>query len=266
MIKILTLTLCIFYSGSIVANANKPEQSSESHSAATQQSSNKEKQRGFLYGMGIAFNQEIYQGYNKRIIPIPFIGYQGEKLKVLGPFISYDIASSDNATIAVIVAPTFKGFDESDSDVFIGMKKRSSSVAAGIGLRYNWHNWKANIANTHDILSKSNGHIITVSLARTFNKGPIFIEPSLTLTYQASNYVDYYYGVKQQEQLASRVAYTGQSALNTSLGLSISTPIFFNGFTRLSTQYTRYDSSITNSPLVDEEAGLSVTLLFSRFF
>ena len=248
---ILLFTISLFCSSVIAAETTKPEQKSK---------------QGFLYGIGVALNQEIYLGYNHRIIPLPIIGYNGEKLKVLGPFVSYKIANIKDINISLVLAPTFKGFKASDSEVFIGMDKRSSSVAAGLALRYKWERWKVGITNTHDILNKSNGHLITAKLAHVFNQGPIFIEPSIAITYQNRSYVDYYYGVKKSEALESRIAYTGKNALNTSLGLSISTPIFFDGFTRLTTQYTHYDSTITNSPLVDKNSSFSVTLLFSRFF
>jgi outer membrane protein len=224
------------------------------------------KQTGFLYGVGIALNQEIYQGYDKRIIPLPIIGYQGEKIKILGPFISYHLASIENVDISLMASPIFQGFDASDSKVFAGMADRDSSLAAGLGLNYKNEQWKLDFSATHDILNTSNGHLLNASLAHVFNKGPIFIEPSLSVSYQDSNYIDYYYGVKDNEVTVSRSAFTGKGAVNKSIGLSISTPIFFDGFTRLATQYTRYDSSITNSPLVDKNYSFSVTLLFSRFW
>ena len=33
---------------------------------------------GYLYGLGISTNKEIYKGYNRRNILLPIIGYKGE--------------------------------------------------------------------------------------------------------------------------------------------------------------------------------------------
>ncbi len=95
---------------------------------------------------------------------------------------------------------------------------------------------------------------------------PVFIEPSVALSYVDDNHVDYYYGVAKHEVNDQRTVYNGKSALNTSIGLSVSTPIFFEGFTRLAVDYTWYDSNITDSPLVDSDSSYGVQLFFTKFF
>jgi outer membrane protein len=45
--------------------------------------------KGWLYGFGLGINGEIYKGYDRRVIPLPLIGYRGDKLLVLGPFANY---------------------------------------------------------------------------------------------------------------------------------------------------------------------------------
>lgn len=30
--------------------------------------------QGFLYGVGVGVNQEIYRGYKRRVIPLPLVG------------------------------------------------------------------------------------------------------------------------------------------------------------------------------------------------
>jgi len=93
-----------------------------------------EPPQGHLYGVGIGVNQEIYRGYKRRTIPLPLIGYRGEKLSVYGPFVSYQLLQHDNLTLNAKLAPRFAGFDDSDSDVFIGMAKRKSSLDGGVGI------------------------------------------------------------------------------------------------------------------------------------
>lgn len=43
--------------------------------------------KGCLYGFGLGINQEIYAGYDYRVIPLPIIGYRGDNFRVLGPFV-----------------------------------------------------------------------------------------------------------------------------------------------------------------------------------
>lgn len=222
--------------------------------------------KGFLYGIGLGVNQEIYKGYDYRVIPLPIIGYRGDDFRVLGPFISYDAIRILDIDLTLQVAPRFQGFDDSDSPVFENMQERKFSMDAGLGLNYVKKDWKVGLSSMFDMLGRSKGYEVKADVSRLFNKGPFFFEPSLGLSYLDSNHVDYYYGIKEGETNALTSLYEGQSALNTTLGFSVSTPIFFGGFTQLSLDYTWFDSAITDSPLVEDDTSLGARLIFSKFF
>lgn len=224
------------------------------------------KPTGFIYGIGLGLNQEIYKNYDHRIIPLPVLGYRGEKLQVLGPFVSYKITSFDQLDFSLQIAPRFQGFDESDSDIFKNMAKRKLSIDAGFGVNYKINDWKIELSSTFDVLNRSNGHEIKTGVSKVYNIGPIFLEPSINLSFLDDNHVNYYYGVKANEVNQKTFMYTGKSAINPTFSLAVSTPIFLGGFTRFSLNYTYYDDSITNSPLVDNNESIGARLLFSKYF
>lgn len=222
--------------------------------------------KGFLYGFGLGVNKEIYKGYGYRVIPLPIIGYRGEDFRVLGPFVSYDAFSVSDIEVIIQAAPRFQGFDEEDSYIFENMEERKFSMDAGLGLSYEKNDWKIGGSAMFDVLNRSNGYEAKLNLSRVFRKGPIFFEPSLSARYLDSDNVDYYYGVKAHETNSYTYEYKGKSALNTTLGFSVATPILLGGFTQFAIDYTWYDSVITNSPLVDGSGNMSFRLLFSKFF
>ncbi|MCO7191219.1 MULTISPECIES: MipA/OmpV family protein [unclassified Pseudoalteromonas] len=222
--------------------------------------------KGFLYGIGLGVSEEIYQGYDRRVIPLPILGYRGDKLSILGPFISYEILEINDIELVLQASPRFQGYDESDSDVFKGMAERDFSMDGGVGIKYERENWKFGISAVHDVLDKSDGYEVSTSLAKVYKSGPFFYEPSLSVSYLDSHHVDYYYGVRLSEATSARPQYVGDNATNVALGFSISTPIFFGGFTQLAFDYTWFDDSITDSPLVDSDASFAARLLFSKFF
>lgn len=222
--------------------------------------------KGFLYGFGLGVNQELYKGYDRRVIPLPILGYRGDRLSVLGPFVSYDVLQQEGVKLAVQVSPRFQGFDRSDSEIFIGMDERYFSFDAGLGLKYEKDDWNLGLSSMFDVLNKSDGYELKASLGRAFQSGPIFYEPSISVSYLDANHINYYYGVGDHEATSSRPAYQTDSAVNTTIGFSIATPIFFEGFTRLSIDYTWHDANIADSPLVDTDTNLSLRLLYSRFF
>ena len=197
---------------------------------------------------------------------MPIIGYQGDNFSILGPFISYDFLKMPAIELSIKLAPRFQGFDDSDSPIFENMAERKLSMDAGLGLTYEKEDWKFTLSGMFDIFNRSNGYEAKANIARIFRQGPVFIEPSLSFSYLDSNHVDYYYGIEANEINASTTAYQGESAINTTLGFSITTMMFFGGISQLSFDYTWYDSAITNSPLVDKDTNLGALILFSKFF
>ncbi len=221
---------------------------------------------GFLYGAAIGIQREIYKDYDRRVIPLPILGYRGDKLNVFGPFISYEILSLGDFKFSARAQPRFGGFDESDSDIFEGMEERKISMDVGLGLTYQRDNWKFEIAALHDALDRSNGTESSARLGKVFRFGSVFIEPRVGLSYLDSRHVDYYYGVDESEATNNRPEFEGRDALSSSLGISLTTPAFFNGLTRISLDNTWYDSSITDSPLTETDSSLTLRASFSKFF
>jgi MipA family protein len=221
---------------------------------------------GYLYGLGIGLNQEIYKGYDYRFIPLPILGYRGENFRVLGPFISYDAVQFSDFELTIQAAPRFQGFDDSDSYIFENMTDRKFSMDAGIGLSYEKKNWKIGLSSMFDVLGRSNGFEAKTNVSKVFRAGPVFFEPSISISYLDDKHVNYYYGVKENEVNDNTYQYRGNSAINTTIGFSVATPILLGGFTQLALDYTWYDSSITDSPLVEDNTNLSARLLFSKFF
>jgi len=221
---------------------------------------------GFLYGIGLAVDREIYKDYDRRVILLPVIGYRGEKLTVFGPFVRYQILKSGAVEFSIQANPRFDGFDESDSDIFEGMDERKFSMDLGFGIEYARDNWKFELSSLHDVLGRSNGTELSAGLSKVFRSGSLFIEPGIGFSYLDSQHVDYYYGVSANEVTSFRPRFEGDDAVNTNIGIVVTTPALFNGLTRFGFEYTWYDPDISDSPLTDEDTSLSFFIAYSRFF
>jgi outer membrane protein len=224
------------------------------------------EQYGWLYGIGIALDQGIYKDFDTRVLPLPLIGYRSENLTVFGPFVNYHFYRQAGFEFSARLVPVFEGYDESDSPVFAGMQDRDFSLALGLGASYQQGDLKFEVTASRDVLNRSDGYEAGFSVSKVFRYGPVFIEPSASIKYQDSHYIDYYYGVQTSEATTSRAQYTGQSALNKAIGISFMTPIFFEGMTRLSIENTWYDDAIADSPLTDSDSSIRVMMSYSRFF
>ena len=231
-----------------------------------QQPQNAQQPQGWMWGFGVAASQDVYTDFDNRIVPIPIIGYTGEKLRVYGPFVGYQLFQQDGFTLDAQLVPVFAGYEEDDSAVFTGMEDRDFSYAAGIGLNYNTGGWVYSLSTNADILGKFDGYQASARIGKQFRIDQYMIEPSIGVNYQDSNYVDYYYGVRPEEATAFRSAYNGDGALNTEIRIAVSTRQFFKGMTRLELGATFFDDSISDSPLTDDDTSLNAMLVYTRFF
>ena len=237
-----------------------------SSAAFAQQPQNAQQPQGWMWGFGVAASQDVYTDFDNRIVPIPIIGYTGEKLRVYGPFVGYQLFQQDGFTLDAQLVPVFAGYEEDDSAVFTGMEDRDFSYAAGIGLNYNTGGWIYSLSTNADILGKFDGYQASARIGKQFRIDQYMIEPSIGVNYQDSNYVDYYYGVRPEEATAFRNAYNGDGALNTEIRIAVSTRQFFKGMTRLELGATFFDDSISDSPLTDDDTSLNAMLVYTRFF
>lgn len=237
-----------------------------SAAAFAQQPQNAKQPQGWMWGFGVAASQDVYTDFDNRIVPIPIIGYTGEKLRVYGPFVGYQLFQQDGFTLDAQLVPVFAGYEEDDSAVFTGMEDRDFSYAAGIGLNYNTGGWVYSLSTNADILGKFDGYQASARIGKQFRIDQYMIEPSIGVNYQDSNYVDYYYGVRPEEATAFRSAYNGDGALNTEIRIAVSTRQFFKGMTRLELGATFFDDSISDSPLTDDDTSLNAMLVYTRFF
>ena len=235
------------------------------HADATNQQARTEP-RGFIYGVGVGLNQELYQDYRRRVVPIPIVGYRGERLSVYGPFVSYDVIKGEHMTVSLRLAPRFAGVDESDSPVFAGMEKRKTSMDVGAGIQLNHQNWRYEVAILADALNNSNGYEINSAVSYRYQTGPFFIEPKLSVYHSDRKMVNYYYGVRPEEATEQRPAYQAGSVINYGTGISVATPIFSGGMTRLGLEHRWYGDSIADSPLTDRRRGFQLFFSYSRFF
>lgn len=221
--------------------------------------------QGFIYGAGVASQQQIYKGFDQRTIAIPLLGYVGEKWNVFGPFISYSLVKEENWNFDLNLSPRFNGFDEDDSDFFQGMDKRKDSLDAGFTAKYKKNQWSYQFEALTDVLSNSKGTDLEFNVSRKFKANFFTIEPAVSLNQFDGNLTDYYYGVRQDEVLESRSFYEAKSTLNKSLKLSISHPIPI-GLVRLDIDNTWFGSGIADSPLVDDDKAFGARLFFIGFF
>lgn len=226
----------------------------------------RKEQFGWFYGLFANASASPYRGVNYKVRALPVIGYKGKLFSWTGPRLSHQLIKQNKLTASALLQYQLVGFEASDSAFFTGMNRRYNALFGGLDTSYSHEKLTFKLAYLHDLQGRSSGSETKLSVAHAYNIGPVFITPSVAINHLNSHYSNYYYGVRDAEARPERRAYRASSTLNKSVGLSVATPIFFGGFSRLALTRTWLGSAIKNSPLSKEDKYWQVSLTFSRFF
>jgi MipA family protein len=143
------------------------------------------------------------------------------------------------------------GWRQGDDPGLAGMETRKSSMDGYLNALWRTSLVTIGVHYYHDVLNANRGDAASLRLSRNFKPGEdLRLTPSIGVEWQNGERVDYYYGVRPEEALPFRPAYTGTPAVNANAGLA--------GAYRLSRSWsllgglftTRYGSGIVDSPIV----------------
>ena len=104
----------------------------------------------------------------------------------------------------------------------------------------------------HDISHAHDGGGATLSWSKTLRGSGWQVEPWAEANWFSSEKADYYFGVKPEEENADRSAYSLSDTTNVRLGTAFRYSPWKQHHFNLNAGYTHFDSSIKDSPIVDQ--------------
>ncbi|MFW9266068.1 MipA/OmpV family protein [Pseudomonas sp. NR3] len=208
-------------------------------------------------GVGAASSQQPYKGIDRDSEVLPLIYFENEYVRVFGPTAeiklpSLDISDTQQLEFSLVGEYDFSGYDDDDARILDGMSDRKGGFWAGAKVQ--WRNDLADVSAEWlgDVSSNSKGQRFTLGLERSWNFGEhIRLTPRLAAIWQDDNYVDYYFGVRENEARADRAAYDGKSGMNTEIGLRGNYMFDDHHSVFLDLKATSLSDEIKDSPLVD---------------
>lgn len=220
-------------------------------------------------GIGAVSKQKAYAGYDRENKAIPIVRFENKYVRVFGPGLEVKlpglrIDEANKLKFAIVGRYDLSGgYEADDSSMLAGMSERKGGFWAGAKMA--WENDLANVTAewTGDASSYSKGQIFSLGLDRTWRFGKhVMLTPRLAATWQDSKYVDYYYGVRDDEVRTGRAAYRGDSGMSAKLGLRGVYQFDRHHSVLLDVGVTSLASEIKNSPLVDRPTENSVFLSY----
>lgn len=224
------------------------------------------------WGLGVAAisTQKPYTGMDRDNRALPLVYFENRWVRVLGPraefkLPSLDINASQKVDFRLVARYDGNGYESEDAPILSGMEERKDGFWAGA--KATWRNGIADVSAEvlADASGNSKGQRATLGLERTFRLGQnVMLAPRASATWLSKKYVDYYYGVRDNEVRTDRPAYLGQSGVNAELGARATYRFNASHSMFLDVGVTSLAKEIKDSPLVDRstENRVSVGYLY----
>jgi len=200
-------------------------------------------------GGGVSYDKSPYKGYGSDVNPTPLVYFDNKWVHLYGNDLDLKLGHWQNFSVALHANYALgEGYDASDADILNGMQKRRGGFWAGPSVA-----WQTDLGtlSANYLLAGNKGQRAMLGITKQFGYGDVTFSPYARVAWLNSQYVDYYYGVRDSEARPGRQAYKGESTYNVTGGLRIGYALTQRQRLQLDANVTHLGSGITNSPLVD---------------
>jgi outer membrane protein len=247
-------------------NATAQTGSVQSGMDSAQSAANASSQWGL--GIGAAVLQRPYSGAEAKKRALPLVYYQNSWVRVYGNTADFKVMTLPaiaGSTVSLDARLRYEdnGYKAGDSTVFSGMSDRKDGFWGGGAVTWNTSLARATAAWTADVSGNSKGQKFEVQIDRRFSFGKLALTPRAQMQWSDKKYVDYYYGVRANEVLGTRIQYTGRDATSFEMGARLDYQLMPKHSIFLDVSAKSLPDSIKGSPLV---ARSSVSRVAAGYF
>lgn len=206
-------------------------------------------------GLGAISRSSPYRDYDGGVTQvIPAITYNGSRLQILGPNISYGLLGSGKVRLAAAGTYRLGVYDEDDSGYLAGMGDRDSTFMAGLALQGELPmGFDIALSYQHDVLDRIGGGEARFAIDKSFQLGTLRFSPELGVNWLAQDLTEYDFGVPKNKSLAGRPAYRPNSAFTFDVGVGVLYEITTEWLMVMNVAVEFFDDEITDSPIVDDD-------------
>lgn len=157
----------------------------------------------FQVGAAVAINNEPYVGFNDdkpNILAVPFYVYNKNNLTLAGPNISYRFWRPLDVQLSGEVKYRFQNYDEDDSPFLEGMGDRNGTLEVGLKAQKRFDRLRLQAEGFVDAANQHDGYELTARATYEIANGRMLsFRPTVGVSYQSENVIQYYYGVNFAE-------------------------------------------------------------------
>lgn len=157
----------------------------------------------FQLGIALAVNDEPYVGFNDgepNILAVPFYVYNKNNLTLAGPNISYRFWRPLDVQISAEAKYRFQNYEEDDSPFLEGMGDRNGTFEVGLKAQKRFDRLRLQAEGFVDAANQHDGYELTARATYEIANGRMLsLRPTVGVSYQSENLIQYYYGVTFDE-------------------------------------------------------------------
>lgn len=218
--------------------------------------------QGWSVGAGAVIQQLGYAQGDTESTVFPLFSYEGEKFFWRGPQAGYRLTDDWTLTGSY----RLDGYDAEDSPALVGMEDRKGTFELGFEYNIDIAGGQFGVTGTADVLGEHEGYQFGVNYSRGYRLWGGMASPFVQVSYLSDDLVDYYYGVRDTEATANRLAYEASNTINYGFGVNGMFPITDRQTIIANVSHNFFGSEIEDSPIVDDSGATSVLLIWAYSF
>ena len=226
-----------------------------------------ESREKITIGTGIYTQTQPYKGVKKLLLPSPIIFFDNSIIYMrwtrIGLYFFGEKQENYAWAFSFTAMPRTYGYSSDDIE---GMKERESSWEGGLSFSGKLKEFYIELMALTDILDRYDSYVVKTDIGYNFKINNFSFYPSLNISYQSSNFTNYYYGVEKDEVNINRKQYISSSGYQFGVQTYIEYPITQKLSTLINLKADILSNQAKNSPLINNKYIYSGLLSFMYSF
>ncbi len=208
-------------------------------------------------GAGAYMQTQPYKNVDALITPSPVIFFDNSLFYVrwtrAGVYFLGDKQDESAWGFSLTAEPRVNQYKANDSSYLTGMEDKESSIEGGIAFSASYDKAYIEVMALTDVLARHDTWIVKTEIGYEFEVNDFTFYPSALLSYNSSNFMDYYYGVTQNEATTTRNMYSTQNALQYGVQTYVKYPLTENLAAFGNIKAEKLPAEATDSPIVADD-------------
>ena len=162
-----------------------------------------EQKQKLTIGLGLYGQTQPYKAIDPILVPSPVIFFDNGLFYVrwsrAGMYFLGDKGEDISWGFSLTAQPRTFGYETKEITDLVGLDARETTIEGGLAFSALYHKSYIEVMLLTDLLNKYDSWLIKTEIGDEFALGDFTFYPSVIMSYQSDAFVNYYYGVTQEE-------------------------------------------------------------------